>query len=40
MTPYLRRLLTFTLLLWLGLGIGAYFQIPSHIQTVIQVKKP
>lgn len=40
MSPYIRRFLTFTLLLWLGLGIGAYFKIPSHIQNHLQVKTP
>ena len=40
MSPYIRRLITFTLFLWLGLAIGAYFQIPSRIQTALQVKIP
>jgi hypothetical protein len=40
MSQTTRRLITFTLLLWLGLAIGAYFQIPSRIQTALQVKTP
>jgi branched-subunit amino acid permease len=40
MSQTTRRLLTFILLLWLGLTIGAYFQLPRHIQTALEVKTP
>ena len=38
MSQHTQQLLTFTLILWLGLGVGAYLKVPTIIQNALEVK--
>ena len=38
MSQVTKQLLMYTLLLWVGLAIGAYFRVPAHIQNMMQVR--